>query len=146
MKLVIDASMALAWFFERSKASEAALADRVLATLPDYEAIVPVLWHAEVANALLIGERRGVASEAQVIDYTSRLSALPIATDDVLVALRRDFVMALAREHGLTAYDATYLELALRLGASLATFDLELAAAMRQAGGAVFGDALAEST
>jgi predicted nucleic acid-binding protein len=140
MRLVIDASVALAWFFERSTSAEVALADLVLTTLPECEAIVPVLWHAEVANALLVGERRGVASEAQVIDFTNRLSALPIATDDVLVAIRRDFVMALAREHALTAYDATYLELALRLGAPLATFDGKLAEAMRRAGGVVFGD------
>jgi predicted nucleic acid-binding protein len=47
--------------------------------------------------------------------------------------------MALAREHGLTAYDATYLDLALRKNAVLATFDGKLAEAMRRAGGKVFG-------
>lgn len=51
---------------------------------------------------------------------------------------RRDSVMALAREHGLTAYDATYLDLALCKKAVLATFDLKLANAMRNAGGVVF--------
>ncbi|MCO6441660.1 MAG: type II toxin-antitoxin system VapC family toxin [Nitrococcus mobilis] len=54
--------------------------------------------------------------------------------------MRCDLVLALAREHGLTAYDATYLELALRVGAVLATFDGKLADAMRRAGGTVFGD------
>jgi predicted nucleic acid-binding protein len=49
--------------------------------------------------------------------------------------------LALARAHRLTAYDATYLELALRRGAPLATFDQKLAEAARKAGGRVFGDA-----
>ena len=140
MSLVIDASMALAWFFERSKPHEAACADRVLLQATEIEMLVPALWHTEVINALLIGERRGVASEAQVIDFLNRLSVLPVVTDNAVVGSRREFVMALAREYALTAYDATYLELALRSGASLATFDIDLAKAMRQAGGRVFGD------
>ena len=41
---------------------------------------VPGLWHLEVANALLTAERRGVAKEAEVIDYRQRLARLPIMT------------------------------------------------------------------
>lgn len=140
MRLVLDASMALAWLFERENAEEIDCADRALALVADAEALVPPLWHTEVANALLIGERRRVVNEAQVIDYLSRLSRLPIATDDASPASRRDLVMALAREHGLSAYDASYLDLALRTGSVLATFDGKLAEAMRRAGGTVFGD------
>ena len=99
---------------------------------------MPPLWHTEVANALLVSERRKVVTEAQVIDYLARLDHLPIAVNNVVPAARRDPVMALAREHGLTAYDAIYLDLALRLGAVLATFDVPLADAMRRAGGTVF--------
>lgn len=138
MNLVIDASMALAWIFERGKPAEAECADRVLKTIAHVNAIVPSLWHTEVANALLVGERRKVVTEAQVIDYLTRLDHLPIAVNDAPPADRRDQVMALAREHGLTAYDAIYLDLALRLGAVLATFDSKLADAMRRAGGTVF--------
>ena len=140
MTLVLDASMSLAWFFERNRTEEVALADEALSRLPEFDVVVPGLWHTEVANALLVGERRKVVSEAQVIDFLSRLSALAITTDEIPPEIRRDVVMALAREHGLTAYDATYLELAMRSGAVLATFDARLATAMRQAGGAVFGD------
>jgi predicted nucleic acid-binding protein len=132
--------MALAWLFERKDAKEVSCAEKALLAVMKSETSVPVLWHTEVANALLVGERRGAATEAQVIDYLNRLSALPIATDDTVVANRRDSVMALAREHGLTAYDATYLDLALRTDAVLATFDIKLANAMRSAGGMVFGD------
>lgn len=141
MKLVIDASMALAWLFERNNTEEIDCADRALLALADAEPSVPSLWHTEIANALLVGERRKIVTEARVIDYLNRLSRLPITTDDTAPASRRDLVMALAREYGLTAYDATYLDLALRIDAVLATFDNNLADAMRRAGGTVFGDA-----
>lgn len=132
--------MALAWLFERQDPREAASAERALLAMADAEALVPPLWHLEIANALLVAERRRVVTEAQVIEYLSRLSHLPIATDDSVPARRRDLVMALAREHGLTAYDATYLDLALRTDAVLATFDGKLLAAMRRAGGKVFDE------
>jgi predicted nucleic acid-binding protein len=138
MKMVIDASMALAWIFERVKPEEAACADRALGEVTRMEMIVPFLWHTEIANALLVGERRKVVSEAQVIDYLARLDSLPIMEDEALPAARRDHVMALARQQGLSAYDATYLELALRKGAMLATFDGKLAKVMRNVGGMVF--------
>ena len=141
MKFVLDASMALAWLFEREKANEADCAEQALLAIEHVEALVPALWHTELANALLVGERRRVVTEAQVIDYLSRLSLLPIITDDAVPASRRDLVMALAREHELSAYDATYLELALRTNRGMATFDDKLADAMRRAGGKVFGDA-----
>jgi predicted nucleic acid-binding protein len=140
MKLVIDASMTLAWLFERSKKEEALCADRALLAIADTETRIPSLWHTEVANALLIGERRKIVTEAQVIDYLDRVFYLPLITDDVTPASRRDRVMALAREHGLTAYDATYLELALRTNSVLATFDNRLIDAMLRAGGDVFGN------
>ena len=138
MKLILDASMALSWLFERSKAEEKHCSELALSTLGDVEAFVPSLWHTEIANALLLGERRKVVSEAQVINYLGRLDELPIMTDSALVASHRDIVMALAREYSLTAYDATYLDLALRENAVLATFDAKLAAAMQKAGGTVF--------
>ncbi len=138
MKLVIDASMALAWFFERSDAAQAHCAQSVLLAISEADAFVPALWHLEIANALLVGERRQVVSSAQVLDYLSRLSRLPIMTDDTPTASRRDLIMALAREHSLTAYDASYLDLALRSDATLATFDKKLAQALSRAGGKVF--------
>ncbi len=145
MRLVLDASMALAWLFERQSPDDVKLAEHALVALPNAEVRVPALWHTEVANALLVAERRQVVSEARVFDYLSKLSALPIDTDDLPPVGRRDAVMALAREHGLTAYDATYLELALRLNAVLATFDRKLVSAMYAAGGVVFGDAPAST-
>ncbi len=138
MKLVIDASMALAWFFERSDAAQAHCAQSALLAISEADVYVPALWHIEITNALLVGERRRVVSTAQVLDYLSRLSRLPIITDDTPSTSRRDLIMALAREHNLTAYDATYLDLALRSNATLATFDKQLARALNEAGGKLF--------
>jgi predicted nucleic acid-binding protein len=140
MRLVIDASMALAWIFERGNNKEAQLAQYALSSLTNADSIVPTLWHIEVANALLVGERRRIITEAQVIDYLNRLSCLPIKSDDTQPARHRESMMALARQYTLSAYDATYLELALRNNAVLATFDNKLIEAMNRAGGKIFSD------
>ena len=141
MNLVLDASMALAWIFERVDPQESALADQLLEAMTALEVLVPALWHTEVANALLVAERRHLVHEAQVIDYLNRLARLQIKTDTVSVASRQESVMALGREHRLSAYDATYLELALRTGAALASFDAKLVEAAHQAGVSLYGSA-----
>jgi predicted nucleic acid-binding protein len=138
MKIVLDASMALAWIFERQNKKENLCSQKTLIAMTDSETIVPTLWHIEITNALLVGERRKVITEAQVIDYLNRLSKLPILTDETVISNRREMIMALAREYELTAYDATYLDLALRVNAILATFDNKLATAMEKAGGKIF--------
>ncbi len=131
MTLVIDASMALAWVFERQLPSDAERASRLLAACGEQAWWVPGLWHLEVANALLVAERRGVIAPDASELFLARLSNLPIYTDGDAVQERRPRVMALGRAHGLSSYDATYLDLAHRLGATLASFDrrLNLAAA-----------------
>src|SRR5690348_5553730 len=102
MRLIIDASMALSWLFERAVKVEAQCAQRALSAIEEMETLVPSLWHTEIANALLVGERRQVVTEAQTIDYRMRLSTLPIVTDVATTASRSDAVMALAREYRLT--------------------------------------------
>lgn len=137
MTVVLDASFALGWLYERADQREAELADRTLCSLDAVDAWVPWLWHTEITNSLLVGERRGLISEATGAAFLGRLVGLPILTDSLLPQARREAVLALAREHGLSAYDAVYLELALRLGGTLATFDTRLAAAMDRCGGVV---------
>lgn len=139
MSLVLDASAALAWMFERTNPDEADLADRLLDEIATQPVRVPALWHIEIANALLVAERRSVAKEAQVVDYLQRLSRLPIVTDDAEISRRQEIIMALGRQFQLSAYDATYLELAMRTGSTLATFDAQLAGAMHGAGGQTYG-------
>ncbi|WP_229417216.1 type II toxin-antitoxin system VapC family toxin [Massilia sp. Root418] len=134
MTLVLDASMALAWLFERTLAAEADCARRVLAGLLQATVVVPPLWHQEVANGALVGERRNLVAGAQIDAFLAQLRRLPVSTDETLPLPP----ISLARKCGLTVYDACYLELALRSGAVLATFDRRLAAAARGAGCAVF--------
>jgi predicted nucleic acid-binding protein len=134
--------MALAWLFPRENAAEAALAERALDELDYEEFLVPTIWYGEVANAILRGERKGVVTPAQTAAFLAELDSADIETETDSPKLRQSVVLALARSHGLTAYDAMYMELALRKAAPLATFDRQLAEAVRKAGGQVFGDAV----
>ena len=137
---VLDASMTLAWLFPRHDPAEAALADQALDELDYEEFAVPAIWYDEVANALLRGERKGLVTLSQTTAFLGELDLADIESETDSPRLRQSVVMALARSHGLTAYEAMYLELALRRGAPLATFDQQLADATRKAGGRVFGD------
>jgi len=138
---VLDASMALAWLFTRADPNEAALANRALNALSLDSWLVPAIWHAELGNALLRGERAGLIPPSQSVFFLERVSLATIETDAGSPRSRIAAVLALARAHQLTAYDASYLELAVRTGRPLATFDRYLAAALRNAGGAIYGDA-----
>jgi predicted nucleic acid-binding protein len=135
---VIDASMALAWVFERQQPRDAERADRLLEACGVAPWWVPGLWHLEVGNALLVAERRQVISEAQSDLFLSRLSSLPIDTDAHPPLECQPRVVALARSHGLSSYGASYLELAHRLGARLASFDRQLNQAATELGIALF--------
>ena len=138
MLLVLDASMALAWIFERMDTSEHDRADRALGMLATTSAVVPPLWRVEVANGLLVGERRKVIQLAQSDNFLTRLAHLPIKVDSHLPATRAQQVLRIARQYGLTAYDACYLDLALSTIGTLATFDVKLANAAKTAGVPVF--------
>jgi predicted nucleic acid-binding protein len=130
-EFVLDGSTALAWYF---KDEASAYADAVAASFPGAQAIVPSLWHLEIANAVLMGERRRRSTEAQAIKWLASLSSLPITVDDETVARAWSDTPHLARTHSLSAYDAAYLELALRRGLPIATLDQRLKDAAIAAG------------
>jgi predicted nucleic acid-binding protein len=134
LTLVLDASMALAWVFERQQAKDAARASQLLATCGEEPWWVPGLWQLEVANALLVAERRGLIEPEASDLFRARLASLPISCDDDTAQERQSRLVVLARCHGLSSYDATYLELAQRLGARLASFDRRLNQAATAAG------------
>lgn len=140
MRLVLDASMALAWLLERVDVDEQALAQRALGEVAAGGALVPDLWFAEVANGLLVAERRGVVSSRQIAVYEADLRHLDLTVDTRETGTFFQSILVPARAWNLTAYDAAYLELALRFSRPLATFDRRLAQAVRSAGGQVFGD------
>ncbi|MDA8231592.1 MAG: type II toxin-antitoxin system VapC family toxin [Magnetospirillum sp.] len=130
MKFVLDASVALAWCFEDTANPAAERALDALAA--GGEAVVPPLWRLEMANVLVIAERRKRLTEADTARFLGLLESLPIqaAPDRGGTAA----IVALARAHGLTAYDTAYLDLAQRTGLPLATLDGQLAEAARAAG------------
>ncbi len=131
MAFVVDASVTMAWFL----AGEATpYSEGVLDRLEKTGAIAPIVWPLEVANAFLIGERRGRLTAAQTARFVHDLKLLPITVDDGAVAGAWGPILALGRAHNLTAYDAAYLELATRLGVSLATQDARLRAAAGDVG------------
>lgn len=122
---VMDASVTASWAFDDEDHPVAA---RALDRLRQHEARVPALWWFEVRNTLLINERRGRLTESDTLIFLGGLAALGILIDH---APDEAAVLALARRHRLTAYDASYLELARRECIGLATLDSRLAAAAR---------------
>ena len=123
---VLDASVAVAWCFDDESTPAAwALLDR-LRTAPGY---VPTLWALEIGNILLGAERRQRITRARTTEFLEILCALDIRADAEVQPRALQVVLPLAREQGLTTYDASYLELAMRLGLPLATKDRALAGA-----------------
>ena len=121
--LVVDASVVLAWLFDDENEPRA---DRVLKRLEEDGALVPQLWHLEMRNSLLTAERRGRLSAGEVKERLDALRSLPLRTDE---GSDLQSAFDLARAHGLSFYDALYLELAKRESAELATLDGALARA-----------------
>ena len=128
---VLDASATLPWLFE-DEASPAA--DALLERVALDGAVVPSLWFLECANALAAAERRGRIDAARVARNVSLLRRLPVAVDVADPADALGTTLDLARTHRLTAYDASYLDLALRRGLPLATNDGPLRIAAAAAG------------
>lgn len=129
MPFVVDASVTLAWCFEDEATP---LTEAILDRLSDDTAIVPSLWELEVANVLLLGERRGRLTESQSTRFVALLGQLPILVDPARADMGT--VLAAGRQHALTAYDTAYLVLAEREGVSLATLDTKLRAAAQTVG------------
>jgi predicted nucleic acid-binding protein len=123
---VLDASVAASWCFPDE--------ERSLATwhrLRNDEALVPVHWWFEIRNVIVLGERRRRISEPDAVSFLADLQDLPISFASLP---EETIVLALARRHRLTFYDAVYLELAQRERVPLATLDDALAAAARAEG------------
>ena len=131
MICVIDASVMLSWVYtdEHSSASDA-----LLARVAEQGALVPALWRLEIANALQIGIKRKRIDATYRDAAIRRLVLLPIEIDPDTNDYAWTTTLSLAETHQLTVYDASYLELALRLNLPLATRDGQLAAAASGAG------------
>jgi len=129
--IVIDSSIAIAWCFHDEKDD---YSQAILDALATEAAFVPALWHLEVANTLVVGERRKRSTQADTATWLGFLAALPIAIDeDTMIHAFADTIH-LARRYNLSAYDAAYLELAMRRDLPLATLDEKLKTAAEASG------------
>jgi predicted nucleic acid-binding protein len=128
---VLDASVAIAALIEEDRSDEAR---RILCEVGNDGAVVPALWYLEVGNILLLAGRRRSLGSAAGREHLADLSRLPIAIDHETTRHAWNDTMGLAERHGLTLYDATYLELSLRRQLPLATFDAALQRAAKAAG------------
>lgn len=129
MAFVADNSVVIAWF-SRSQATE--YTDRFFMRLEKDEVVVPAVWPYEFANALAVLERRKILSAAladEIVEKAARLITRIDAPPASPASL-----LAIARKHGLSAYDAAYLELAQRMRFPLAARDSALATAARRMG------------
>lgn len=130
-RFVIDCSVAMSWCFE-DEADE--YADSILYLLAEAEALVPSIWTLEVANVLLVAERKRRLTKADTVRFVKLLRELPILVDDETPDHVLSEVLSVGRDYGLSAYDAAYLELAMREGTALATRDNGLRQAAQQCG------------
>jgi len=135
--MVLDGSMTLGFLLEDERFSGALkVLEEIEAGTPTY---VPGLWWLETANGLLMSERRKRSTQAGIARALEACQDLPVITDDQPAPACVRATLALARQYGLTIYDASYLELALRTGSPLATADQKLAMAAGSAGVTVLG-------
>ena len=134
MSFVLDASVAMRWFFGDGKPAELALAAKVLDALDVENAIVPATWGLEVANVIARAEAKGLVTEARSGEFLELLESVRIEVDTATFTQARSGTLQLARRYKLSAYDASYLELAVRRGLPLATLDEGLHKAAKKAG------------
>ena len=126
---VIDTSVVMSWCF---KDETNRYADGILDLLEEATALVPSIWPLEVGNVLLVAERRKRLSEADSMRFITLLSELPIIVEQEPPERMIHEILTLAREHKLSSYDASYLDLAMRKGLSIATIDKNLVAAAKR--------------
>lgn len=133
MPFVLAASVAACWAFDDEDHPTASLA---LERLRTDEAHVPSLWWYEMRNILIVNERRGRLTEADTAAFLFGLSRLGLVADHTP---EEAGTLTLARKHGLTVYDACYLDLARRMRLPLATLDKPLARAASAENVVLFG-------
>lgn len=128
---VVDCSVTMAWLFEDEKTP---FSEKVFDRLETEKALVPSLWVLEVINVLLVGEKRKRITSSHSSHFLNVLSNLPIQIFESPSIAQSESTLFLARTHGITSYDAAYLDLAARMGFPLASLDVQLLKAAEAAG------------
>jgi predicted nucleic acid-binding protein len=126
---VVDCSVAMTWLF---KDETTAVTLALLNRLENESALVPELWFLEVANVLALAERKSRIRADQSVKFVHQITTLQMQVDTDAAGRAFTEVLDLARDHGLTTYDATYLDLAVRRNLPLATLDEPLRKAAKK--------------
>ena len=136
MNFVLDASVTMGWLFLDGKPADRAYALKVLDTMKQAEtsALVPVAWGLEVSNVIANAEVKGLVREVQSEAFLEMLEVVDIGADSATFSKALSDTLHIARRYRLSAYDASYLELAMREGLPLATLDEDLQKAAHKAG------------
>ena len=135
MSVVLDASAAVAWMYREGIAEDL---DQLYDEVQDSGALVPQIWHLEIANVLLMNHRKGRHDLVVVRQHLASLSLLHVQVDEETRFRAWDRALQMGARHGLTSYDAAYLELAARMRAPLATLDRDLIRAAKHEAVALF--------
>lgn len=134
MSFVLDNSVAMRWLFGDGGPGDVAYAEMALDALKYDNAVVPVTWRLEVANVVAKAEAKGLITEARSDAFLEMLDGVGIDMDAAASDNVFTHTLQLARRYSLSSYDASYLEVALRLGLPLATLDGDLRKAAKKAG------------
>jgi predicted nucleic acid-binding protein len=136
VNFVLDASVTMCWLLPGGKPAGRAYALKVLDAMKQAQtgALVPVTWGLEVANVIAKAEARGLVREAQSEAFLEMLEVVGIGADPATFSWALSDTLQIARRYRLPAYDASYLELAMREGLALATLDEDLHKAAGKAG------------
>ncbi|MHB1646731.1 MAG: type II toxin-antitoxin system VapC family toxin [bacterium] len=138
MKFVLDNSITMRWFFGDGKKEDLNYAMDVLETMKQASALVPAIWGFEVSNVIAKAEAKGLVTESRSTLFIKMIKELDIQPDMETYLYSLNDILNLARRHGLSAYDASYLELALRGNIPLATLDEDLIRAVKKAGAIIY--------
>jgi len=134
MAFILDNSVAMRWLFEDGSPGDQDYALRVLNVIRAGEVLVPGIWCMEVANVIARAEQKFGLTETLSAEFIRRLQDLGLRFDAETGLQALSATLSVARRYKLSAYDAAYLELALRTGFPLATLDLGLRKAAKRAG------------
>ena len=126
---VIDNSVVMSWCF---KDETSKYTDAILERLGRASAYVPAIWPLEVCNVLLVAERRKRLYQKDSAHFISLLLELPIIVEQESPERMLSEIISLAREFKMSSYDASYLDLAMRKGLSIATNDKNMISAARK--------------
>ncbi len=131
LTFVVDNSVVMSWCFEDENND---YAEEVLDSLAQNNAIVPCIWSLEIGNVLVAAERKKRIIMKDSVRFLSLISDLPLIVVQESPERMTGAILSLAREQGLSTYDASYLDLAIRHGVSLATLDIRLRKAADRCG------------